>query len=164
MIRKAIKEDLEQINDIYNQNVSESSVANCHLTKTTREYWDNAIDDEDTVFLVMERADGKLSGWACSKPFSIRENYSSICEVSVYVNIENQNSIVAFRLWNYLLEKIKGTKYRQVVALVLEENVRSSKLLYFVGFTKAMELPEIAIKDGKMINLNLFYKKIETES
>lgn len=160
MVRKATIQDAGFINEIYNQNISEESVANCHLTKTSEKYWADIVADPKAIFAVKETTDGKISGWGCLKPLSIREIYDGICELSIYVNLENQNGTVAYQLYKYLLQKAREKNYKQISALVLEENVRSSKMLYKDNFVKAVELPGVAIKNNKMVNLNLLCKKL----
>lgn len=158
MVREATINDAYIINKIYNENVSESSVANCHLEKTDEAYWIHTIQDKDSIFVVHVNKSGTISGWGCIKPFSIREEYNGIHEISVYIQSEHQNGIIAVELYKYLMKQAETRRYRQVAALVLSDNKRSLRLLEKGGFVKAMDLPEIAFKNNKMISLKLLTK------
>jgi L-amino acid N-acyltransferase YncA len=161
MIRRATMEDTPQINIIYNQNITNDSVSNCHLTKMNESYWAEIVSNPETIFAVTERENGRLTGWGCLKPFSIRENYHGIFELSIYVHEQFQNNTVAYFIYRYLMMEAKKSNYRQIAALVFENNIRSTRMLYRGGFKKVMVLPEVAIKNGKLISLVLLSKKLE---
>ena len=160
MVREATINDAYIINEIYNENVSESSVANCNLEKTNEAYWIHTIQDKDSIFAVHINKSGSVSGWGCLKPFSIREEYTGIHEISVYIQSEHQNGIVAAEIYTYLMKQAEVRRYRQIAALVLSDNKRSLRLLEKGGFVKAMDLPEIALKNNKMISLQLLTKTL----
>lgn len=160
MVREATINDAYIINEIYNENVSESSVANCNLEKTNEAYWIHTIQDKDSIFAIHINRSGAFSGWGCLKPFSIREEYIGIHEISVYVQLEHQNGMVAVEIYNYLMKRAESRRYRQLAALVLSDNKRSLRLLERGGFVKAVDLPEIALKNNRMVSLQLLTKTL----
>lgn len=149
IIRKAIDDDLSSIDDIYNQAILEKSTAHVKpLAPEERRQWFSEHQHEMFPVLVAER-DGMIIGWLSISPYRKgRMALHHTAEISYYVHSEYRNKGIGSTLLTKSIDNSKQLGYRVLIAIILEHNTPSIKLLKRFGFEQWGFLPEVADFDG----------------
>ena len=149
-IRIACPDDLPSIVSIYNQAVpTHQSTANTTpYTVGERKAWfAEHQPDKRPIFVAV--IDGKVVGW-CSlswyRPGRAALRYTA--EISYYVDASSQSQGVGSALVSHALKACPSLGIKNVVAVVIELNAGSIKLLEKMGFEKWAYLPRVLDFDG----------------
>jgi L-amino acid N-acyltransferase YncA len=151
VIRRARSSDAGAIASIYNQAMAPGVFATCdvvHVTAESRVEWLARHDDAYPAF-VYEGPAGDVVGWSSLNPFSVRPNYRSIAEVSVYVDAARRGGTVGAALFVRLLDEANRLALRALVSLTFERNGPSLRGLEAAGFRKVATLAEVAWLRGR---------------
>ena len=159
MVRDAIAADIDGIMKIYNDTIFENSVSNCHTENTDRKYWIDALANPRTVCFVME-IQREIVGWCTLKNFSYRKEYRNVREISLYVRKDFKNRCVSYILYKHLIKAAEQAACDIVVAIVLDDNITSKRLLEYDGFIPKIKIPNMAQKDSKHIDILIYTKDI----
>lgn len=151
-IRIAAADDLPAINAIYNQAVRQGFTADTRDTSMKqRTKWFEAHNaDSHPVFVYVES--GKVVGWLSFSPYRYgRQALAETAEVSYYIDKAFREKGIGSALIDFA--KAEATKYsfRNLFAIILENNVGSIKLMEKSGFTKWGFLPMVANFNGHFV-------------
>ncbi|MFT4145815.1 MAG: GNAT family N-acetyltransferase, partial [Mobilitalea sp.] len=94
------------------------------------------------------RLEDKVIGWVALSPFSSREVYSGVAELSIYIDEAYQGRGVGTELLRHLIERSEESGYWSLLANIIKENQFSRLLHKKCGFR------EIGYRErmGKMRN------------
>nr|WP_082818761.1 GNAT family N-acetyltransferase [Bhargavaea cecembensis] len=123
----------------------------------SEEGWDRKFHPE-LRFVYEEK--GKVLGWVSLMPFSARDVYRGVGEVSVYVKLNSGGSGIGTRLLRHLEEEARRAGYWTLQAAIFQENVASIRLHEKCGFRIVGIREKIAKRDGAWRNNVLMEKRI----
>ncbi len=150
MIRNAKIEDLESIVAIYNQAIDAGfqTAFTERLPTAERVGWFNEHSMEAYPLFVFEQ-DGKIAGWlSISNYRSGRAALRYAVEVSYFIDKDHQGKGLGTLLLDHGVKVCRDLGYKTMLAIILEPNTASTKLLENAGFQKWAYLPAIADFDG----------------
>ena len=157
-IRKAKTDDLRIINDIYNQAVVKKyQTADIELiTMVSRKLWFINHNVEKYPIFVLEN-NNKIVGWVSLSSYRTgRKALETTAEVSYYVHNDYQNRGIGTVLLKSAIDISAEYNFKNLIAILLESNIRSIKLLEKFNFKSWGTLPKIAKIDGKYYD-HLYY-------
>ena len=158
MIRKAKIKDLVAINAIYNQavEVKHQTADTEPVSIKNRQKWFLEHDTENYPVFVFEKQN-KIIGWCSLSAYRQgRESLKQVAEVSYYIHQNNQKQGVGSKMLEYALQSAFEYKFETIIAILLEQNEVSIKLLKKFGFKKWGTLPKSANIDGAKYD-HLYY-------
>lgn len=151
MIRLAELRDLENIVEIYNQAID----AKFQTAYTERFRAEDRVDwfhqhAADTYPLFVYTIDGNVAGWFSISPYrSDRPALRYAVEISYFVRKSNQQAGIGSQLLAHGINACKELNYRSVLAIILDKNTASIRLMERFGFEKWAYLPGVADFDGE---------------
>ncbi len=150
-LRRATNEDLQAINDIYNQAVEER-FSTAHLEPVTLDERERWFREHDPVWHPVDVAEeaGMVVGWVSLGPYRPgRQALAHVAEVSYYVAREHRGMGIGRRLLGHAIREAPGYGYSVLVAILLSANRASIKLLESFGFSRWGAMPGIARIEGE---------------
>ncbi len=161
IIRKARKEDLPSINNIYNQSVhTKMSTADIDpVSLEEREKWFNSHDENHPVFVVEENR--QLIGWISISPYRARRKALRFtAEVSYYIHRDFLKKGIGTKLMEYAIANASKYNIKTLFAILLENNAASIKLLEKFNFEKWAHLPGVADFDGDEVGQYYYGRRV----
>ena len=159
-IRTAAPDDLPRIVEIYNQAIAaRNATADTEpFSVESRMDWFLSHDPDSYPIHVCE-VDGSVVGWLSVSPYRGRPALSGTAEISYYVDYAFHQCGIGSALMAYALEDAPRLKKRIYLAILLEWNTASIRLLEKFGFKKWGYLPEVAEFDGRLCGQFYYGKK-----
>ena len=154
-IRRAVLEDLETINDIYNDAVV-STVATFDIQPISvdeRRQWFESHSPRYPI-LVAEQ-DGDIIGWACLTRWSDRQGYADTAESSCYIKAGHTEKGVGVQLARELLNMARQLEFHTIIARVTTSNAASLEFCRKLGFEHIGVLKEVGKKFGQLLDVNI---------
>ncbi len=158
MIRIAEFEDLESIVEIYNQAID----AKFQTGFTERTNVDDRIGwfnehTPDKYPLFVYIADDKVVGWLSVSPYRAgRGALRYSVEISYFIHGNYRNKGIASQLLVYAINACRQLNYKTAIAIILDKNTASIKLMEKFGFHNWGFLPGVADFDGVECN-HIYY-------
>jgi L-amino acid N-acyltransferase YncA len=150
-IRIAELDDLPAIVEIYNQAVP-SFQSTARLTPVTvgeRKTWFHEHDPQKHPIFVAE-LDGGVIGWCSLSNYRPgRPALRFTAELSYYVDTEHQRRGIGSELVNHALTVSPTLDIKNIVAVLIDRNEASRKLLEKLGFQKWGYLPRVLDFNGQ---------------
>ncbi|MEH2930273.1 GNAT family N-acetyltransferase [Candidatus Ventrimonas sp. KK005] len=154
-VRKAEKEDLQELLAIYNYEV-DHGVATLDLNRKTMEEWQQwfqAHSGEHHPLFVAELK-GKVAGYASLSSYREKEAYRSTVELSVYVDAASRGQGIATALMDQiLLFARKDPAIHLVVSVITSGNESSVHLHEKYGFRFCGVIHEVGWKMGRYLDI-----------
>lgn len=150
-IRKAQQKDLKAINDIYNQAVDTrySTADITPISLKSRKIWFIEHQPKNYPVFVAE-INNKVLGWLSFSPYRKgRMALSSTAEISYYIHKDFRRKGIGNALLNFAIKKASKYNFKNLLALLLEHNKGSIRLLEKSGFKKWGLMPRLAEIDGE---------------
>jgi len=150
-VRMAKITDLPKIIAIYNQAVpTRRSTANTiPWTIESRTPWFNDHEPDKHPIFVAE-VDGQVIGW-CSlsvyRPGRLALRFTA--EISYYIDSAFQRQGVGQALLRHAIEACPALNIKNIIAVIIDRNEPSKKLLEKLGFEKWAYLPRVLDFDGQ---------------
>ncbi|MFH1524674.1 MAG: N-acetyltransferase family protein [Chloroflexota bacterium] len=157
-IRLATLADLRRIVEIYNQAIATGN-ANAYLKPFTleeRRDWFTTHTPDSYPIYVCEDDNALVIGYLSLSPYRDRPALARTAEVSYYVDYGQHG--IGSALMQYALEDCVRIGKKVLLAIVLEWNAPSIKLLERFGFEKWGTLPDVAEFTGWLC-CHLYYGK-----
>jgi L-amino acid N-acyltransferase YncA len=151
-IRMASPADLPHIVEIYNQAI-ESHTATADTVPFTVEQrgeWFASHNPEQYPIYVYEQVDGEVIGWLSVSPYRGRPALARTAEISYYVDYAHHGQGIGSALMTHALQDAGRIGKKIYLAILLEWNTGSIRLLEKFGFEKWGHLPEVAELDGRL--------------
>lgn len=158
LIRTAHPDDLPAIVAIYNQAIpSKRSTGDTEPVRVEdRAAWFQEHTPGKYPIFVAEVA-GEVAGWCSLSAYRPgRGAFRHTAEVSYYIASAFQRRGIATALLEHALAACPRLQLRHLIAIVLEENEPSLRLLEKMGFEKWGSLPGVADFDGREVG-HLYY-------
>ncbi|HVQ01802.1 MAG TPA: GNAT family N-acetyltransferase [Candidatus Thermoplasmatota archaeon] len=159
-IREATKHDLKEIVEIFNQAIrTRSSVGyTSEVTVEDRKEWFQEHLSERYPIYVAE-LNHELVAWMSINPYRKgRPAFQTTGEVDCFIREGWQGKGLGNELMPYLLRQAKTLGFHTIIAIVLEHNAPSRRLLEKHGFQQWGFLPGIGEIDGKDVG-HVYYGK-----
>jgi L-amino acid N-acyltransferase YncA len=162
MIRAAKKEDIESVVNIHNQAIDAGfqTAFTERLTVEDRVAWFHQHLGNSYPMFVYE-ADGQVVGWFCINAYRQgRGALHSTVEASYFIHMDHQKKGIGTALMEYGLNACRQLGYKTVLAIILEKNIGTIRLLEKFGFERWGYLPGVAVFDGEECSHIYYGKKI----
>lgn len=160
-IRKAEKEDLERLREIYNWAVLHS-VATFDLeernVKQNEQWFTEHQQSMYPLYVAVDR--GTIVGWGSISPFHPRPAYRPTGEFSIYLAPEFQGKGVGDLILKYLCNCAATLEYHSLIGLITGTNLASLKLAEKNGFMRVGHYREVGIKFGQWLDVITVQKMI----
>ena len=153
-IRCAEIGDLKIIIEIYNQAIDTriSTADLVHINYLDRRDWFFEHTPEQFPILVAE-IESKVVGWISLSPYRKgREGLKKNAEISYYIHNDFQKRGIGSILMTEMLELAKKLNYRNIFAILIDQNIGSIKLLEKFSYHRWAFLPNFVEIDGKIYN------------
>ncbi len=149
-IRLANKSDLPVIVGIYNQAIR-SKQATAHLKEFTvdqRENWFNQFNENLYPIYVAVKSE-QVVGYVSLSPYrKEREALDKVAEISFYIDANHTGQGIGSTLVKQIIADCKRLKKETLLAILLDVNTASIKLLKKFGFEEWGNLPLHSNFDG----------------
>lgn len=158
LIRKAERKDLEELLEIYNDEVV-NGVATLDLHPKTLQEWEQWFLEHnvDNHPLIVAESDNRVAGYASLSTYREKEAYCSTVELSVYVASAFRGLGVGTELLRSILEEArKDENTHMVVSVITAGNEVSRKLHEKFGFTYSGTLHQVGYKMGAYRDIDNF--------
>ena len=151
--RRAIRDDLEGINEIYNEAVV-NSTASFHLQPQSLDYRREWFDHHDDRFAVYVAEDeGVVEGWSSLSRWSDRPAYNATAESSVYIRERSQRMGLGRQLQTVIMEHASECQFHTLIAQISAENDGSIRMHKQFGFELIGTMKEAGFKFGRWIDV-----------
>ena len=153
-IREAVKEDLPQMLEIYNDLILHTTAvySNDPHTLEMRIEWFETKQDQGFPVFVAEENDSIL-GFATFGPFRSWPGYKHTVENSVYVAAPSRGKGIGRQLLGKLIEAAKTGDIHVIIAGIDADNISSIELHRQFGFVETAHLKEVGYKFGRWLDL-----------
>ena len=153
-IRKIELADLDAVNEIYNQAVR-SKYQTAETEETSLEYrrrwYEEHLSGKYPIYVVEEG--GEVAGWiSLSEYRKGRRALRYTSEVSFYIRKDRQGQGLGTQLLEFMIKKAKEIDLKSLIAILLEPNTTSIRLLEKFNFQKWGDMPNVAEFDGVECN------------
>ena len=160
-IRRATKDDLSAINEIYNYYVGNSTAtfAEEPESEADRLAWFKKHEKSKHAILVLEEK-GAVVGWASLSPYHTRSAYSKSVELSIYLDHRKLGLGLGDLLFQEIVKVAQESGYHALLGLVCSENIGSLELMKKHGFEQVGRLKEVGQKFERWLDVTLVEKII----
>lgn len=153
LVRPATADDVPAITRIYNQGIEEQATLETQLrTYEERQQWLASRGERHPVTVAVRQ--GEVIGWASINPFSLREAYRFVGDLSVYVDREQRRTGAGRRLMLDLMERAKGLDYHKLV-LTTFPHLPAVKLYEQLGFRHVGDYKEQGLLSGTWVDTRI---------
>jgi L-amino acid N-acyltransferase YncA len=152
MIRLAERYDLDRIVEIYNQAI-EAKFQTAFTEKFKVEDREDWFYEHDaaTFPLFVYVKDDKVVGWFSISPYRAgRPALKYAVEISYFVHNRYLSMGIGSQLLEHGINACKDLNYRSAIAIILDKNTPSIKLMERFNFEKWAYLPGVADFDGEV--------------
>ncbi len=161
MIRKATREDIAGILEIFNYNIRHSTAIYLYEEQTFEErmsWFEGKLEAGEPVFVY--EVDGKVAGYATYGKFRAYIAYQYTIENSVYVHEDFQRRGIAKALMIQLIEEAKSRQYKTMIACIDASNEGSKRIHEKLGFIYKGTLENVGYKFEKWLDLDMYQLKL----
>ena len=150
-IRIAKADDLPIINTIYSQAIADKLTADTvPLSMEERVKWLEAHDSSTHPVFVYE-VNNRVIAWLSFSSYRPgRQALKKTAEISYYIHNDFRKKGVGTALIQFALQQATCYGFKNLLAIVLERNTGSIRLLEKCGFEKWGYLPQVADFDGNI--------------
>ena len=154
IIRRIEIADLEAANEIYNQAVrSKYQTAETEETSLgyRRHWYEEHLSGNNSVFVIEDLRE--VVGWVSLSEYRKgRKALRFTLEVSFYIRKDKQGQGVGTQLLRYVIDRAREINIKTLIAILLEPNTASIRLLEKFNFQKWGDMPNAAEFDGLECN------------
>jgi L-amino acid N-acyltransferase YncA len=160
-IREGVNADLPAIVEIFNQAIhTRASVGYLKdVTVEERKTWFSGHTKDYPLFVAEQ--DNAIVGWISLNPYRKgRDAFKRTVEADCFVRNGCKGQGIGNKLLQHLLQQARKRGYHTMLAIVLDHNIVSRKLLENHGFKQWGFLEEIGEIDGMIVNHVYYGKKL----
>lgn len=162
-VRRARREDLAPILDLYNYYV-EHTATTFEISRVCvedRVEWFEAHSRDGSYRLVVaEEIDHGIVGWASASPFRPREAYATTVETSVYCRPGLEGKGIGTQLYTNLFDSLSGQDIERIVAGIALPNPASLALHRRFGFRLVGTFTRVGRKFGRYWDVAWFERPL----
>lgn len=161
-IRLATSADLPRIVEIYNQAIAahNATADTVPFTVEQRLDWFN-MHTPDFYPIYVAEEEGQVTGWLAVSPYRGRPALEHTAEVSYYVDYAHHKKGIGSALLAHAIVEAPRISKHVFIAILLEWNVASMRLLEKYGFDRWGYLPDVAEFYGKSCGQFYYGRKIQ---
>jgi L-amino acid N-acyltransferase YncA len=162
IIRLAALSDLPRLVEIHNQAIA-SHTATADIipfTVEARRGWFTAHTPEAYPIYACEDSEGLVVGYLSISSYRDRPALARTAEVSYYVDYSHLGKGIGSALMEYALQDAPQKGKKVLIAIVLEKNISSLRLLEKYGFGCWGYLPDVAELDGVLCGQFLYGRAV----
>lgn len=161
VIREHQQSDLEEIKQLMNEQILKTDNIYDIREKTSLEIseWMKAKEQKSYPILIVEYQ-GEFAGFASYDDFRTKAAYQTSAESTIYLRSNYRGKGIGGLLMDRLEELARKQKKQLLVAGIDSQNLSGIEFHRGKGFEKVGEMPKIARKNGKWLNLILMQKVI----
>lgn len=157
MIRRAVRSDIPQLMDIYNDAIIHTTATFDTETKDmeNRVAWFEEHQGHHVIFVY--EVDGCVAGYASLSRYRERKAFDSAVEISIYIHKDYRGRGIGRSLMQETLsfaEKCEAIE--TVISLITSENEASICMHENFGFSYCGQIRNAGIKFGKKLSLNAY--------
>jgi len=145
MIRTMLQSDNERVLDIYRMGLETRNATFETIVPSWQEWDSKHLSHSRFVF----EEDDIVTGWAALTPFSTREVYKGVAELSIYVATGFRGRKIGSELMEQVISSSEQNGIWTLVSSVFPENEATLKLHEKFGFRVIGRRVRIARLDGK---------------
>jgi phosphinothricin acetyltransferase len=159
-VRPAVEDDLEPLNDMYNQYVKDTHFTFDlePMTTAARREWFTHYGPTGRHRLLVAVSDGTVVGYACSSQWRTKPAYLTSIETSVYLVPEAVGRGAGTRLYEELFRSLEGEDVHRAYAGIALPNPASVALHEHFGFKRAGHFTEQGRKFDRYWDVAWFEK------
>ena len=156
LIREMNDNDWNEVKAIYQQGI-DSGISTFMRNVPEFEYWNKS---KLKIGRLVALCDKKIVGWIVLSPTSTREEYSGVCEISVYIHKDYKRMGIGRKLIEKEIEVSESNNIWTLQSVMLGNNFPSMKLHESCGFRMVGYREKIAKdKNGEWQNSILMEKR-----
>lgn len=153
LVRLATEADLPDITRIYNQGIEDKATLETELRSVEeRREWLLARTSRHPVLVAVQ--EGKVLGWASLNPFSFRQGYRFVADISIYIEREKRYHGFGSSLLEELIRRAKALDYHKL-ALSTFPFSAGVRLYERCGFTLVGDYHEQGLLAGKWVDTRI---------
>ena len=153
-IRTASDNDLQQMLDIYNEIIANTTAVfqyDPHTLDMRKEWFAQKQKDGFPVFVAEE--EGEITGFSTIGPFRNWQAYKYSVENSVYVRADRRGRGIGKLLLQATIDAAKQMKMHTVIAGIDASNVTSIAMHKKSGFAEVARFKEVGFKFNRWLDL-----------
>lgn len=158
MIRDVLLSDSNQIADIYNYYILNSTVTFEEEIIDSSEMSDRIRKIIPTLPWIIFEENEHILGYAYATPWRARSAYRFSVEISVYVRNNYHKKGIGSILYANLIAQLKSLGAHAIIGGITLPNEASIKLHEKMGFKKVAEFEEVGFKFGKWLSVGYWQK------
>jgi len=161
-LRKIEISDLEAVNEIYNQAVR-SKYQTAETEETSLGYRQGWFEEHRSgnypVFVTEDL--GEVVGWVSLSEYRKgRRALRHTAEVSFYIRKDRQGQGIGTQMLEFVIDRAREINIKTLIAILLEPNTASIRLLEKFNFQKWGDMPNVAEFDGIECNHQFYGLRI----
>lgn len=160
LLRLARPDDADATREIYNREVSGSSVTFDLIPRSLEDQLVWLDERSGAMAVVVAEIDGRIAGFASLSPYRARPAYASTVEDSVYVDSEFRGRGVGRALLGEILEIAVARGFHTVMARVVGGHDTSIGLHESLGFAIVGTEHEVGRKFGRWLDVVLLQRML----
>ncbi len=152
-------EDMEFITSIYNEGI-EDRIATMETRLRTRSEMKKWFLNRTQRYkvVVIEDELENVCGWAALDPFSSKDCYSGVGDVSIYIKRECREKGLGKILMNYLISVASQQEFHKMVLTIIDYNEIAKRLYKSLNFREVGTYGNQGILRGKFVNITIMEK------
>lgn len=154
-IRPAELSDSEQIANIYNVEVTQTTATFDLVPRTVDEQRDWLVQRSGAHVVLVAVLDNQVRGYASLSPFRERPAYRTTVESSVYVEAQHRGRGIAQELMTALLDTARSHGFHTVIARIADSQEASRRLHEKMGFSLVGVEREVGRKFGRWLDVSV---------
>ena len=158
LIRLATNDDMEAVADIYNQAIDAGRITAdmTHIDTANRIKWLESHPENKYPVFVAEM-DSKVVGWLSLSAYRPgREALDQTAEISYYIDYNYHGHGIGSQMVSYAIERCPDLNLTHLLAIIIDGNAGSVKLIKKFGFKQWGQLPGVNRFDDKRLD-HLYY-------
>ena len=157
-IRRARREDVPQIMDIYNYAILNTTSTFDTEPKTLENRLKWFAEYNEQYPLLVAVIDTEVVGWGSIRSFGTRNAYRYTVENAIYIKYDYQGKGIGSKLLSELITIAQERKYHAILALVVGGNDASERLHRKFGFEQVGVMREVGRKFDRWLDIIIFEK------
>ncbi|WP_125766598.1 GNAT family N-acetyltransferase [Lapidilactobacillus wuchangensis] len=157
----AQQKDLPRIVDIYNQAIP-GRLATADLEPVSiasKQAWFDAYTPDKRPLWLIQDDQEQTIGWVGLESFYGRPAYQHTAEISIYLDSAVAHHGYGRQALSFVETQLTGLKLDTLVAFIFHHNIPSQHLFLHHGFQQWAHLPEVALMDGQLRDLDILGKQ-----
>jgi phosphinothricin acetyltransferase len=161
LIRRAQREDIPAITEIYNEAIvtTTSSFDPDPKSVENRTQWFESHDERHPVLVAV--VDGRVVGWTSLTRWSDKRAYAITAETSFFVHSSHRGKGIGRKLKERIIEEARRLRFHSLIARIAETSRESIHLNESFGFEHVGTLKEVGEKFGKLLNVHIMQKMLD---